>query len=504
VLTRRFRNLEVLAFSGQARMIPWVTGERVDVVVLGAGLAGLSASLALARCGRRVLALERDGAVVAGDADRLFEGWERPGISHFRQPHNFLALARQILLDRAPDVLDAVLALGARENRQYELLPGAARPGDETFVSLCARRPMFEYALRQAVAAEDNLTLTTSTRVVGLLPASAPTNGRLRVCGVRTSDGREIHAGLVVDALGRTSPLGSWLRALGARPMLERRSECGLIYYSRHFRLRDGVEMPRTPFLLGGPRGEIGYLAFAVFVEDNRTFALILSIPPWDRELRALRSDHAYMTAALSLPLVVPWVHPDQSEPITPVLPMGSLQNLHRSVVVGGEPVAVGVQPIGDALCHTNPTFAYGAVLSIKHGFTLADVAGRTDDASARALDFDDAVGADAAARYDAVSAEDRDRLRLWQGEPIDVRDPADSMALFLRMTAYAAAGNDPELFRAVARRVNMLDPPDTLEHNATLIARAQQIAHDSGPPPSGGPARAELLQAIDLETTSA
>jgi hypothetical protein len=26
------------------------------------------------------------------------------------------------------------------------------------------------------------------------------------------------------------------------------------------------------------------------------------------------------MTAALSLPLVAPWVHPDQSEPITPVL----------------------------------------------------------------------------------------------------------------------------------------------------------------------------------------
>jgi hypothetical protein len=40
----------------------------------------------------------------------------------------------------------------------------------------------------------------------------------------------------------------------------------------------------------------------------------------WDRELRALKSEHAYMTAALSLPLVAPWVHHDQSEPITPVL----------------------------------------------------------------------------------------------------------------------------------------------------------------------------------------
>lgn len=107
--------------------------------MLGAGLAGLSASLAFARSGRRVLLLERDGPGVAGDADRLFECWDRPGIAHFRQPHNFLALGRQVLLDRAPDVLDHVLALGARKNRQYELLPAEAREGDERFVSAWTR-----------------------------------------------------------------------------------------------------------------------------------------------------------------------------------------------------------------------------------------------------------------------------------------------------------------------------------------------------------------------------
>jgi hypothetical protein len=109
-------------------------------------------------------------------------------------------------------------------------------------------------------------------------------------------------------------------------------------------------------------------------------------IPPWDRELRALKSEHAYMAACLSIPALVPWVHPDQSQPITPVLPMGSLQDLHRSLVVEGEPVAIGIQSIGDALCHTNPTFAYGASLSIKHGFTLARIASGNEDARTRAL----------------------------------------------------------------------------------------------------------------------
>jgi 2-polyprenyl-6-methoxyphenol hydroxylase-like FAD-dependent oxidoreductase len=444
-----------------------------------------------------VLLLERDGPTEEDGADRLFERWERPGIAHFRQPHNFLALARQVLLEKAPDVLDTVVALGALENRQYELLPGQTMPGDEAFVSICARRPVFESALRRAVSADAKVELEANTRVVTLLADDVRSDGALRIRGVRTVGDRDIHADLVVDALGRTSPVGAWLKELGARPMLERRSECGLLYYSRHFRFRDGVEMPRVPSLLRGPRGEIGYMAFSVFVEDNRTFAPVLMIPPWDRELRALKSEDAYMAAALLMPALVPWVHPDQSKPITPVLPMGSLQNLHRSLIVDGEPVATGIQPIGDALCHTNPTFAYGASLSLNHGFTLAEIASRADDPRVLARAFDDAVGGDAAARFDAVSAEDRDRLRLWQGEPLDVRDPGHSMALFLRMTAYPAAVKDPDLFRAVARRVNLLDPPDALEQDKALIARAQQLAADGGSSPARGAPRPELLAAI-------
>jgi len=45
------------------------------------------------------------------------------------------------LLEGAPDVLEAVVGLGALENRQYELVPGDPQPGDEAFVSICARRP---------------------------------------------------------------------------------------------------------------------------------------------------------------------------------------------------------------------------------------------------------------------------------------------------------------------------------------------------------------------------
>ena len=471
------------------------TTSRSDVAVLGGGLAGLSAALAFARRGRRVTLLERDGPIEDGRADELFDGWERPGIAHFRQPHNFLGLARRVLLDEAPEVLDAVLGLGALENRQYELLPGDAEAQDELFVSIWARRPVFEIALRRAVENEANINLITNTRVVGLV--SAHVLRGVAVTGVHTDRGEEIEAELVVDALGRTSPLVTWLTSLGVRPPLERRAECGLIYYSRHFRLRPGVEMPTVRSLHRVPRGEIGYMAFGMFVEDNRTFALVLMIPPWERDLRTLRFEKAYMAAALAMPSLVPWVHPDQAEAITPVLPMGSLQNVHRSLMLDGEPVALGIQPVGDALCHTNPTFAYGASLSIHHGFTLAEVAGQGDDLRGIARAFHAAVGADAAARFDVVAAEDRDRLRHWKGEPIDVREPSDSMALFLRMTAFPAAAKDPDLFRAVARQVNLLGPPDALQRDEALIERARTIAANDGLPSITGPSRSELLETI-------
>jgi hypothetical protein len=69
-------------------------------------------------------------------------------------------------------------------------------------------------------------------------------------------------------------------------------------------------------------------------------------------------------------------------------------------------------------------------------------------------------------------------------------------MALFLRLTAYPASVGDPDLFRAVARRVNALDPPNALAENASLVARALELA-GNGTRPQLGPTRDELLALI-------
>jgi 2-polyprenyl-6-methoxyphenol hydroxylase-like FAD-dependent oxidoreductase len=308
-------------------------------------------------------------------------------------------------------------------------------------------------------------------------------------------------ADVVVDAMGRTSRVPGWLGEEGLDPAPEHRSECGLVYHSRHFRIREDAGMPPYASLLAGPRGDLGYLAFATFVGDSRTFCLCIMTSPGDREFAALRRDDVFLRVAERLPGVASWIDPAVAVPITPVLPMGRLRNTWRRYVVDGRPVAPGLQPVGDSLCHTNPTFAFGASLALRDAFVLTDALDTTRDESDLACTVDAQVGEDSRRRYEAVTAEDRERARLWSGEPIDVTDPNASMPLFLRSVVYRMAVHDSSILRAVCRRVNLLDPPDALERDTGLLVRAKEIfeglrADGSLGPPA--PPRSDLLASLE------
>jgi hypothetical protein len=51
-------------------------------------------------------------------------------------------------------------------------------------------------------------------------------------------------ADLVVDATGRRSAIDLWLQAAGARRSWTAQAECGLAYYSRHYRFRPDAALP--------------------------------------------------------------------------------------------------------------------------------------------------------------------------------------------------------------------------------------------------------------------
>src|SRR4051812_39030736 len=135
----------------------------MHIVVVGGGIAGLGTALACARDGHEVTILERDDTPMPADAEAAF-AWTRTGAPQVRHSHAFLARLRKLLRERAPDVLDALLAAGAAEIPFTDNLPAtltdrAPRPGDDELVAIACRRTTFEWVLRRLVLAEPHVTL---------------------------------------------------------------------------------------------------------------------------------------------------------------------------------------------------------------------------------------------------------------------------------------------------------------------------------------------------------
>src|SRR3954471_14219905 len=129
------------------------------------------------------------------DAEAAF-AWKRTGAPQVRHSHAFLARLRNLLKDRAPDVLEAMLAAGASEIPFMENLPATLtdrgpRPGDDELVAIACRRTTFEWVLHRLVLSEPHVTLEHGV-VAHVLEASG--GAVPRVTGV---DGRP--ADLVVD-----------------------------------------------------------------------------------------------------------------------------------------------------------------------------------------------------------------------------------------------------------------------------------------------------------------
>ncbi|MFN2537119.1 MAG: NAD(P)/FAD-dependent oxidoreductase [Mycobacteriales bacterium] len=447
-------------------------------IVLGSGVAGCAAGLLLSRRGHEVTVLDRSRPPAAQDADAMFDSWTAEGIPQHRQPHNFLGLGRAVLREELPDVYADLLAAGAVEIDQRVFLGDAQREhADDDLLTLACRRPVFDAVLRRTVPSAQQVEVTGLTVEGG------------RVTGAQTSDGA-VAADLVVDALGRGSTVARWLAAAGHPQPDPQESECGLLYYSRHYRVRDDEPFPPYASILAGPRGDVGYLAFATFVGDNRTFSLAIMIPPADRALRELRDVGAFQRVARLLPTVGPWL--EVADPVTDVIPMGQLRNRLRPAYD-----VPGLVALGDARCHTNPTFAFGASLSLAQAALLAELSVKLPSVDELLAAFNAEVEPDLQERYDAITAEDRDRARAWGGEPLDLTDAGQTMPLFLRTVVYRVAPQDPELFRTVARRVNALDPVGYLASREDLLARAKDLygaMRDTLPAP---PRREDLLAAV-------
>lgn len=482
-----------------------ITTDPQDIAVVGGGMAGMLAALVLARDGHTVTVYERDDTDLPETADEAFEMWDRRGAAHARQSHALLARLRRFLRERAPDVLEALLEQGATELSIERILPPditdrEPRPGDEDLVVLCCRRLTIEWVLRRAVTAEPTITWRGGVGVAGLIADGTD------IRGLRLEDGSTVTADLVVAAGGRNAAVMDWIAELAdVAPPLEERTEAGIVYLSRFYRLRDGQELP--VLTKTGPGGDLGYLAFSGFYGDNRTFSITFGVPTVDRELMALRDEAAWEAAIRTLTPLEPWTTDGLADPISGVESMARLHNRIRRFVVDGAPVATGLVVIGDALTATNPWYGKGCSLAGIAAEALSDALlahGRDRTAVAHAMDH--AVRTELEPHFDLSCRQDADRIKLHTARHEGTEPDAMAVAThdFIMNGLLPATRVDADVFRAFFRSFNMLDAPSQLFADPKVLAAvgaAHATQHERPPLPDLGPPREELLAVISAAT---
>ncbi|HXL99573.1 MAG TPA: hypothetical protein VN932_06550, partial [Rhizomicrobium sp.] len=297
-----------------------MTDKRESVLVAGAGIAGLGAALALSDGSRRVTLLDRDPPPPDTSPEEAFAHWERRGAAQLRHSHAFIGRLTALIRDRYPDLLAELLAEGTRIFGYSEALPPTLEPGyvaakgDEDMALLFSRRTTLELVMRRYAARLPGIEFISDAGVRGLL--ARRDKGMLVVEGLKVECNgavEEMRADVVVDASGRNTTFPDWLRAEGLE-VREEESPCGILYYTRHYRLRDG-----TP---GG--GDLGYIKFGVFIADNRHFSVTLATPEIETELRmAVMKPEIFDAVCLALPGAARWMDPGRAEPVSPVYAMG-------------------------------------------------------------------------------------------------------------------------------------------------------------------------------------
>lgn len=187
------------------------------IAVVGGGIAGLATALFPARGAHEVVLFEQDVTDPGTDMDASFFRRSRPRMPQAVQPHALPGPARAVFKTRTPDVYAHLFDLGAWKQHEFDWFAEHPpyRPGDDDLVPVRLRRIVLESALRMAVNAQSNITMCESEAVRGLVTEPG-VDGVPRVTGLHVADGR-VGADLVIDAVGRRSPVNDWLTTAGAR-----------------------------------------------------------------------------------------------------------------------------------------------------------------------------------------------------------------------------------------------------------------------------------------------
>ncbi|MBB0242882.1 FAD-dependent oxidoreductase [Streptomyces alkaliphilus] len=452
------------------------TGTPRRAVVIGSGVAGLTAARAIADRGARVTLVERDRLPKAPV--------HRAGVPQGRHTHVLLEGGQRALERLLPGAVGELLDRGApRVGMPEDVLQwqsdGWYRRTAATAHLLTPSRPLLESVVRRRVLAGGRVETVEGTEAVGL------TGDAERVTGVvvreRGSEGgggrREVPADLVVDASGRGSRAPHWLTELGADPAPEERLDTGLAYTSRLYRAgpdpEEGAGAARYAgqYVVPDP-GQV-YGAVVLPVESGLHLVTLSGLrgcePPTDDE------GFTAFAARLPHPLVREWL--SRAEPVSEAHGFRDTANIRRRYDRPGRRPA-GFVATGDSLCAFNPVYGQGMTVAVLNALALREELGRRD-------------GAEASRRvHRALLRSSRQAWAISAGAdknmPGATGNAAGTRAVERPLTLYMArvqrrAGGDPLVGAAFRAVLGLVAPPRALF--APRVLRAVLLGPDPAVP---------------------
>ena len=358
----------------------------------------------------------------------------------------------------------------------------SARPDDDKFRFVTGRRPVVEWVFANAAAEHEGVTVRRGVVVAELLVGTSVLGGVPHIVGVRTTEGDELRADLVVDAMGRRSKLVDWLQQLGAPEIPITSEDSGFVYYTRYFK---GPEQPVT---FGPPLNPMGTFSILTLPGDNDTWSVTMYGASADAPLKAFKDPEKFTKVGRACPLQQHWL---DGEAITDVMTMAGIMDRHRQFVVDDQPVATGVCAVGDAWACTNPSAGRGISVGLVHAQALRNaVRSSLSDPVALAVEFADLTERDVAPFVHNQMAADRARIAEMEALRNGEEPPAPNPVM---RKVFAALPYDADVFRGMLETISCLAFPQDVLARPGFMEKvdAHQDKQPSGAP---GPDRKELL----------
>ena len=458
--------------------------QRPTVTIVGSGMCGMLTGLALDRRGFQVTIIERDVPPPDCSANEAFFSWQRKGVAQFRHPHAFLGLMCSVLEENYPDLLERFFEAGARKVSFEDSIPDHLKPqynpepGDEKMWVLMCRRATMETVLRTYVTQTTKVTIRNQVSVADIITEKNDSQ-EVFIRGLSLIDHQEnnkrseLFSDVVIDATGRSSKFDKWLTSSGVN-IKEERDDAEIVYYTRHYRLKDGVSEPprdaKNPSM-----GDLGYMKYGIFPGDGGHFALIICLPNEEKELRkAIKSGEKFDEIGMTIPGLRPWLSKNKSEATTAPFGIGNIHAVWRDFTGAGNNRLLNFFAVGDSAIRTNPLYGRGCSTGALHAHILADILSTESDPWSRALRFQEESEKKMRPIFQASLNEDKRGIKRAAAirEGVDL-DKADSLKKWFALAfgdALMAASRD-KLFihREVMKTINLVEKPGEFLKNKKI-----------------------------------